>query len=309
MSNKTKLSAKEFIDQYPKAIPEKRVDWEGAMVDYANYCLNFPTIPQGEPKTDEERVNEIKYSENELGNILLDNFEDGINALTDLQNFLLEKFIFILASERAQIIAEKYEKSDEAEIQSNEFYLRGFKDGSTYNPVEIPQCLQGCDLTLKELSECAIGNGPVEAIGEAKKIIFEKFSLLLSQVKGLPSDDDIDNFFKQWVIKKGYDADAIESNETKLSYGDMEDLIADGPFWIREQASLLLLQRDEDHKAEVERLKDFAEWAQLKSWRYLPEKGADKSKPWHNSLNSHYDGISTSELFDLFLKEKEGRNV
>lgn len=50
----------------------------------------------------------------------------------------------------------------------------------------------------------------------------------------------------------------------------------------------------------------FLIWAYAKEWRFsiLTRVGYSIKKPWHNRLNSHYEGISTAQLRELYEKSK-----
>jgi hypothetical protein len=61
-----------------------------------------------------------------------------------------------------------------------------------------------------------------------------------------------------------------------------------------------LLSQQQRHDKEME---GFLEWAYRKEWRYIPKHGADPNAPWHNRLNSLFDGISTSALLARFREK------
>lgn len=220
--------------------------------------------PQGEPKADEEILNTmLKMSwDNEYA-------EDGVISKSDA----LKLASVARASERAQMT-----------------YLDSYVEEEIKKRMPlVPQCLQECRLKQDEI-DVFVNNDHMDEDQIANAVqnsVLRNVSALLYRVKGLPTKSEKDHFLK--VMANELFAD--DSEDAKL-YG------SNGIEWMEERASLLLLQRDEAHKAEV---KVFVEWCV-------------KNYDWHfvfwQSREEGMGGIeySTSELFDLFMKEKEGRN-
>lgn len=128
-------------------------------------------------------------------------------------------------------------------------------------------------------------------------------------MKGLPSGETIES-----VTRARSEALGTLSEDYNEGYNDGKKEMAT-------HASLLLLQRDEAHKAEVDNLnrlyeacekrneqlahlvlqwQEFIEWAENSEW-YYSSKNIWNTEGAFNTAKTK----TTSELFDLFLKEKE----
>lgn len=154
--------------------------------------------------------------------------------------------------------------------------------------VSIPASLEACRLTEDDFDTIHAEGTMLSQVAMTEGIMLEKFAALLSQVEGLPYEEEI----YQFAVSQ------LNGQASNPVHG--ATLVGK---WMRNIASLLLLARDEEHRKEMGR---FAEWANDNEWRfykitYSPSKGSR----WIKNGNEK----TTDELCDIFLlgaKEKGG---